>query len=353
VKDTAVTVKLGATTLGTATLDNAAQAGLPGFDVTGKATVDVVVPNTQAPGPMTLTLVGAQTGSESQVKVTVVSGSSAVAAGDTSVVYGQAAPVQVTVTGPGATPSGTVHLKDGANEITSGALDATGHVTLTVPAKTYEVGQVTLTAVYDGDATHDSSSDTLTLTTTKAASSLTVPNATVEFGASAPVTVTVTTPAGVAATGTVTVKNGAATLGTGTVSGGSATITIPAGSVPVGTATLTASYSGNANVSGSDKTFSLTVTKAGSTTTATVKPKNPTTKQKVKLTVEVDGANGVEATGKVKIKVDGETITKTLQNGKLKLNLGKFGKGKHKVKVTYLGSATVEDSKDTVTFTVS
>jgi 5'-nucleotidase len=246
-----------------------------------------------------------------------------------------------------------VHLKDGATEITSGTLDGSGHVTLTVPAKTYAVGQVTLTAVYDGDATHDGSTDPLTLTTTKAASSLTVPNATVQFGRAAPVTVTVNTPAGVSATGTVTVKNGATTLGTGTVSGGSATITIPAGSVPVGTATLTASYSGDSNVSGSDKTFSLTVTKATSTTEATVKPKNPTKNTKVKLIVKVEGSDGVEITGQVKIKVGGDTITKTLEDGKLKLNLGKFAKGKHKVKVIYLGSATVEGSTDTVKFTVS
>ena len=49
-KDTAVTVKVGATTIGTATLNNAAQAALPGFDVTGTANVDVVVPKPAA-GP--------------------------------------------------------------------------------------------------------------------------------------------------------------------------------------------------------------------------------------------------------------------------------------------------------------
>ena len=54
-----MTVKLGATTLGTATLDNAPQAALPGFDMIGTASVDVVVPAAHCPGPMTLTLVGA------------------------------------------------------------------------------------------------------------------------------------------------------------------------------------------------------------------------------------------------------------------------------------------------------
>ena len=134
-KDTAVTVKLGATTLGTATLTNAAQAALPGFDVTGTANVDVVVPAAQLPGPMTLTLVGAETGTESQVTVNVTqAGTSSVTANDFSVEYGQPAPIQVTVTGPGLIPTGSVDLKDGATTVATGTLDATGKVVLTVPA---------------------------------------------------------------------------------------------------------------------------------------------------------------------------------------------------------------------------
>ena len=353
-KDTAVTVKLGATTLGTATLDNVAQAALPGFDVTGKATVDVVVPNGQAPGSMTLTLEGAQTGSESQVTVTIVAGTSAVAADDASVTYGQAAQIEVTVSGPGLTPTGTVHLMDGATEITSGTLDASGDVTLTVPANTYQVGQVTLTAEYDGDATHGASDDALTLTTTKATSTTTAADTTVQYGLAKSLTATVTgTPGGVMPTGVVTFKSGGTTLGSGTLSGGSATFTLPAGSLPVGANALTAEYAGDANYTASSKALTVTVTKATSKTKADVKPNNLTPKKKVKLIVDVDGSNGVEATGQVKIKVDGDTITKTLKNGKLKLNLGKFGKGKHKVKVTYLGSSTVEGSDDKVTFTVS
>ena len=68
-KDTAVTVKVGATTIGTATLNNTPQAGTPGFDVTGTTTVDVVVPAATLPGPLVLSLSGATTGTESQVTV--------------------------------------------------------------------------------------------------------------------------------------------------------------------------------------------------------------------------------------------------------------------------------------------
>ncbi|HET6984998.1 MAG TPA: 5'-nucleotidase C-terminal domain-containing protein, partial [Kribbella sp.] len=180
-KDTAVTVKAGSTTLGTATLANAPES-VPGFDSTGKASVDVVVPNDQPLGQMTLTLFGTQTGTQSQVTVTVGKANTQAAAGDTSVVYGQAAPIQVTVTGAGATPTGTVRLMDGATEVTSGTLDGTGKVTLTVPAKTYVVGQVSLKAVYDGDAGHNGSEKTLTLTTTKAPSTTTAANASMVYG---------------------------------------------------------------------------------------------------------------------------------------------------------------------------
>ena len=43
--------------------------------------------------------------------------------------------------------------------------------------------------------------------------------------------------------------------------------------------------------------------------------------------MKVEGSDGVEITGQVKIKVGGDTITMTLKDGKLKLNLGKFDQG--------------------------
>ena len=73
-KDAAVTVKLGTAALGTATLDNAAQAALPGFDTVGKASVDVVLPAGTPGGPATLTLVGADTGTSIAVPITVAGG---------------------------------------------------------------------------------------------------------------------------------------------------------------------------------------------------------------------------------------------------------------------------------------
>jgi len=441
-KDSAIEVKLGGTTVQTATLDNAAQAALPGFDVTGKASVDVVVPNNTPPGSLTLTLVGATTGSEFSVTVPVGKAATTTTADDVTVAYGQPVPVSVTVTGAGDTPSGTVTLLDGIAPVGTGTLDASGHVTIPVAATTLPVGDTSLVAVYGGDTTHLGSQDGLTVTTTKAASSTNAPDVnvtagahgtvtvtvtasgvtptgdvaikngattiatgtlssgsvsitlpvvpdgttltadypgdanvtgssdgftvhvgkatptvsatdvSVQYGKAATVTVTVGAPNGLTPTGTVTIRNGGTTLGTGAVSGGKAMITLPAGSLPAGANVLTAEYGGDANLGAGTDSFTVTVSKATSKTKADVKPDNLTPKKKVKLTVEVKVVNGLEATGQVKITVGGDTVTRTLKNGELELNLGKFDQGTHKVKVVYLGTANIEGSKDTVTFTV-
>ena len=320
---------------------------------TGKASVDVVVPEHATPGSLTLTLVGATTGTTSTVTVPISQAGTTVTAPDVTVVYGQPAPIAVTVSGGVTTPSGGVELFDGTTSLGTATLDATGKATITVPAKTFPVGTKTLTVEYAGDPTHDESDTTLTLTTTKAASTVAAGDVSVEYGLPATVTVNVGAPAGITPTGTVTVRNGAVALGTGTVSGGVATITLPARSLPPGAAALTANYAGDANLNAGTDAFTVNVSKAGSTTEAKVIPGKPKAGNKVTLKIDVDGDNGVEVTGQVKIKVDGETLTKTLKNGKLTLNLGRFGKGTYKVKVEYLGSTLLENSKTKVTFKVS
>ena len=348
-KDTAITLKIGSTVIGTATLDNTAQAALPGFDVTGMASVDVVVPGGITPGAHALVLSGATTGSESQVPVTLLKANAVVDAPDVNATPGAPGSVTVTVSAPDVTPTGTVVINNGATFLGSATL-AGGQATINLPA--LPDGTV-LTAKYSGDGFVTPGTDTFTVHLGKATPVVTAIDTSVQYGKAVAVTVNVAAPNGLTATGTVTVRNGGTTLGTGTVSGGTATVTIPARSLPVGTANLTAAYSGDADLAAGTDSFTVSVSKATSTTKATVKPTSPTIHQKVKLTVQVEGSDGVEATGQVTIKVGGKTVTKTLTDGTLKLNLGRFGKGKHKVKVAYLGSASVEGSTDTVKFTVS
>ncbi len=96
-----------------------------------------------------------------------------------------------------------------------------------------------------------------------------------------------------------------------------------------------------------------TVIRAGSTTSALIKPANPKPNQKVELRVRVESDSGVPVTGEVKVTVDGETVTKSLKKGQLTLHLGKFRRGTYEVEVVYLGSSTVAGSSTEVTFTVS
>ena len=183
---------------------------------------------------------------------------------------------------------------------------------------------------------------------------MTAPNLSVEFGSPVTQSLHVATAApGITPTGTVTIREGGTTLGTGTVSGGAASITLPARSLAVGSHTLSVEYSGDSNLNGATTTFSVTVSKAASTTEANVKPKHPRAGHKVKLEVTVEGAHGVMATGEVTIKVNGKKLTGTLKNGEVTVKLGTFAKGDYKAKVAYDGDANVDGSKTKVKFEVS
>ncbi len=185
----------------------------------------------------------------------------------------------------------------------------------------------------------------------KATPVLSVSDVTVEYGQAASVTVHVDAP-GTTPTGTVTIKDGATTIGTGRVRHGKATVVLPPRSLPVGTSTLTAEYSGDDQVDGATQTFSVTVTKAGSATSATVQPSQPQAGDKVKVKITVAGANGVEATGQVTVRMDGVSLTVFLQDGKATANLGKLNRGQYTVNVHYTGSAVLTDSRARVRFTV-
>jgi hypothetical protein len=131
-----------------------------------------------------------------------------------------------------------------------------------------------------------------------------------------------------------------------------ASIVVPGGALPAGNTPLTAEYGGDSNLGAGTASFTAHVSKAGSTIDAKVTPKHPKAGHKVRLKITVEGANGVQATGQVQVKVGGKTLTATLENGRAKLNIGSFAKGKRHVTVTYLGSASVAGSTVKVTFTV-
>jgi 5'-nucleotidase len=176
-KDTEVTVKLGSTTLGTATLDNAPQAALPGFDVVGKASVDVVLPANTPSGAQTLTLVGTATGTQASVPVQVtgtttppppakVASSITADTKPAKPVVGKKVKLKVTVSGiDGSVATGQIRVKLKGEEAVVVTL-VNGKATVNL-GKFQKKGKKTVTVDYLGSSTLLASSETLSFKVTK------------------------------------------------------------------------------------------------------------------------------------------------------------------------------------------
>jgi hypothetical protein len=187
--------------------------------------------------------------------------------------------------------------------------------------------------------------------TPPASSTVTATAADMTYGTDGSVHVTVTPPT---ATGTVTVAEGGTVLGTAAVSGGAADVAIDGAALEPGDHTLTVSYSGDAGTAPSSTTVTLTVSPAGSTTTAAVSPGSVeagTGRASVDVTVSGD----VEPTGTVEV-YDGSRLlgSAELADGKATLSVGPFHEpGTHVLSVRYLGSDHLEASSTAVSLQVT
>lgn len=198
-----------------------------------------------------------------------------------SPVIGQPYTVNVSVTSPGGTPTGTVLVTDGLGGSCSIVLPATSCV-----LSATQVGPLTLTAAYPGAGSIAGSDDTENITVGQASSTTTissvVPSPSV-VGQNYTVNVTVT---GFAPTGNVTVSDGL---------GGSCMIALPASSCVLGSAnagprTLTANYPGDINNLPSSGSAAHNVTAAPSATTiVSIVPSPAVVGQAYTVTVSVTG----------------------------------------------------------------
>ena len=311
VKDTAVTVKLGATTLGTSTLDNAPQAALPGFDEVGKTTVDLKIPATFPTGVATLTLTGAQTGTERTFPITVAEGQE-ITADPVTITYGAQAALSATVAGNHGTPSGTVEFFEGptslgaAVPVVAGAA-GTATATLTQAARALPAGAHTIRAEYSGGNTYPAGNVEFTLTVNKAATTVTADDASVVVGQDGTVHVAVTSGSGADVTGDVEVFDGATSLGSATLAGGAADVSVNSDSLTVGPHTLTAKYATTTNYLAGQDDLVLTVTKATPVVTVGT---GTMTYGKSRVVTVVVAAAGQSPGGTVQIK-NGATVLAT------------------------------------------
>jgi hypothetical protein len=156
---------------------------------------------------------------------------------------GQSVTFTATVTGSGATPTGTVTFTIDGTPQSPVALSGAGKATFTT--STLAAGAHSIVASYGGDSNFTGSTSTVLTQNVQAATSTALtsslnPSA---FGQAVTFTATVT---GATPTGTVTFKDGATVIGTGTLNGaGVATFTIS--SLAVGNHSITATYNGDTN----------------------------------------------------------------------------------------------------------
>jgi hypothetical protein len=213
-----------------------------------------VLPSTETPGGG-----GGGTGTDpglqpAQPVAATVSGAA------TSVVYGRATTVPVTVTAPGATPAGTVTLASGSTVIGSATL-ANGTAAVALPAKGLEPGTHQLTVAYSGGSAVAAGSGTATVTVTRAKATVVKPvvkpKKVVADKTRATLLISVRA-TGVTPTGKVTVTGGGLKKETATLKGGKVEVELGRfGSK--GTKKLTVTYVGDDHVSRATTTVKVTV----------------------------------------------------------------------------------------------
>jgi hypothetical protein len=188
-----------------------------------------------------------------------------------SAVYGQNVTFTAQVTSSSGVPSGTVTFMDGATTLSSSTLNSSGIATYSTTA--LSGGSHSITAVYGGDATHQTSTSAVVgETISRAGTTLslgTSTNSTV-FGQSLTLTATISIVSPGAGTpgGTVTFLDGSTTIGTGSVNAATNQATLTISSLAVGGHSITASYAGDTNFVGStSSSVTDTVSQASTTTT--------------------------------------------------------------------------------------
>jgi uncharacterized delta-60 repeat protein len=269
-------------------------------------------------------------------------------------VHGQSVTFTATVsaTAPGAgTRTGTVFFKDGAITIGTGTVNASGVATFS--SSSLALGSHSITAFYAGDANFTAStSPALIQTVNKSPTAVVLtlaPNPSVN-GQMVTFTATVSAvaPGAGIPSGTVVFKDGATTI-TGVTVNAAGVATLNYAGLAVGTHSITASYSGDANFSGSTSTaITQTVYKAVSSVALAGGPNPSVYGQPVIFTATVSAvAPGAGTrTGSVAFKDGATTISGVTINasGVATLSYSGLSIGTHSITASYSGDGNFSGS---------
>lgn len=260
-------------------------------------------------------------------------------------VFGQSVTFTATVSGPGATPSGSVTFSDGDALLGTSTL-VEGVATLATAG--LATGGHVVTAAYAGDERFFAgASSPLAHRVDKASSRIVVLSAapTAAFGdmVTLNATVTAVAPGAGLPTGTVTFKDGGLVLGTAVLSGGLASFSSRA--FTTGTHTLTTEYAGDESfLPAVSAAATQTVTKASVAVLAAVSPTPSRFGEGVTLSVTVarfPSVSGFVPSGTVEL-LDGATILQTVSlnsAGEASWSTAALAVGSHSFTARYVTSS--------------
>lgn len=249
--------------------------------------------------------------------------------------------------------TGQVELLHGDDVVGTGMLTG-GTANIRFDSTKLEIGANELTVRYAGDEQNNASETTVQVEVTKAAAELSTTLSTtkpVVKADSIVVTTTVTAP-GFTPTGYVVLYVDGAIRTLADLEDGTAEM----GVTPldtVGDHTIQVVYYGDDHTKVAMSNDTVTVVKARPKMTVKVKPEQVHVKKTRAKVIVLLEAIGQTPSGKVKVKVAGDTYSKKLRSGKATIKLKKFAKkGKHEAVVVYSGNKLNKSVKKKVTIKV-
>jgi hypothetical protein len=246
-----------------------------------------------------------------------------------------------------ASPGGTVSFFDGTTALGSGTVGANGVATLSTAGLAFGVHSIT--AVYQGDTTHATSTSggVSERIVEVAAASLTSSMNPVIYGNAFTLTARVAGSGSLVATGNILFSEGGTTLGAAALDGTGAATLSPTG-LAVGSHTITASYGGDTNFSATTATLIETVTNSTTQVVLTASATTVTYLAAETFSATVTG-NGGAATGTVTFTDGGVSIGTAELNGSGvgAVTLTTLTPGSHSIVANYAGNANVGASVST------
>jgi hypothetical protein len=295
-----VTFKNGATTLGTGTLS---AAGAAAFTTSSLPVGSDAITAVYAGDTLNAASASASLPQTVQSAVT----GAALASSSNPAFAGTAITFTATVTGNGATPTGSITFMDGAANLATVNLNASGIATYTTSV--LAVGVHPIKAVYSGDAEDQPATSAVLNQAVQAHVAVALTSSLNPALAVAPVTfnITVTDGTGAAPTGAVTLFDGTSSLAQLTLStSGTATYTTTA--LAVGAHTLTAVYAGDTiDASATSNALTQTIQAIPTKTTLGASSATATTAQPLTLVASLFSTGTVPITGTVTFQ-NGSTV---------------------------------------------